>query len=95
MTGGEGKEYKFFYRRFQDCAIELLQNPKLQDFMDYECQPLYLNGKRTFGPFRSGLFWEMQEAAHPDKTVANMIFYSDETEFFKGISAHPVFSELQ
>jgi hypothetical protein len=52
---------------------------------------LFLGGQRVFGPFSSGLHMQMQELKHPGKTVIHVLAYSDETEFYKGESAHPVF----
>jgi hypothetical protein len=55
---------------------------------------LFYRGKRVFGPWSSGLHMQRLEKKHPGKTVINVQLYSDETEFYKGESAHPVFGNM-
>ncbi len=83
-----------FIRLVEDAVVDLLQDERFKDAMDYAAHPLYKDGKRVFGPFRSGLFWQQAELAHPDKSVICVMCYSDATEFYKSVSAHPVFSKF-
>jgi hypothetical protein len=84
----------FFYRRLEDVVVEILQDPRTTGKINWSAKPLFTGGKRVVGPFSSGLHMQMQELKHPGKTVIHVIAYSDETEFFKGESAHPVFGNV-
>lgn len=85
---------KFFYRRYEDVITDLLLDSSLKDFMDFTAKPIFRKGSRFFGPFRSGMVWERLEIIHKDKTVICAIAYSDSTEFYKGVSAWPIFCKI-
>ncbi len=73
--------------------VELLQDARLKDYLEYVAKPLY-NGKlRLFGPYSSGLRWEQLQQLYPGKTIIQLLVFSDATEFFKGLSAHPLFGK--
>jgi hypothetical protein len=74
--------------------VELLQDPRTQGKINWEAKPLFYRGKRVFGPWSSGLHMQLLQKKHPGKTVINVQLYSDETEFYKGESAHPVFGNM-
>lgn len=82
---------KVFYRHHVDIVVDILQDPVLRDYMDYHAAPLFADNKRIFGPFSSNLRWEELQEKYPDRTVICLIMYSDETEFYKGVTAHPFF----
>ena len=84
---------KIFYRNFLDVCIELLQDPRFKNCIDYNAKPLFSGDQRVFGPLSSGLFWELQEHLHPNKTVIPVCIYSDATEFYTSVTAHPVLCE--
>ena len=79
-----------------DVCVELLQDPRFEGHIDYHSKALFNfdsstgTKQRVWGPFSSGLFWEWAEQVHPNKTVIPFIVYSDATEFYTGVSAHPV-----
>lgn len=81
-----------FIRLFEDAVIDLLQDERLKDCIDYEAKPIFMKGTRVFGPFRSGTFWQQTELQFKGRTVICIMVYSDATELYKGVSAHPVFS---
>jgi hypothetical protein len=56
---------------------------------------LFCDGRRVLGPYSSGLHMQLLEHQHPGKTVVHVIAYSDETEFYKGETAHPIFGETR
>ena len=78
-----------YYRRFLDVVLDLLMDTKLKDAMEYHAKPLYIDGRRVFGPFTSSTLWEAQEHMHPDQTVVHCWLYHDETEFQKHSTALP------
>ena len=87
----------FYFRDIQEAALEMLQDPKAKDHIDFHPKPLFneRSGKRIFGPFSSGLWWQIVQVTHGGKsTLACLIFYSDATRFYKSIGAHPIFSIL-
>jgi hypothetical protein len=63
---------------------------KLKDAMEYHAKPLYIDGRRVFGPFTSSTLWEAQEHMHPDHTVVHCWLYHDETEFQLHSTALPI-----
>ncbi len=89
-----GVDATVYYKYFEDVVLDLLLDASLKDFMHYEAEPLYCGSERVFGPFSSGLLWQKYEMDFPDKTVINVFLYSDETEFYKGTSAHPIFRKF-
>jgi hypothetical protein len=80
-------------RRYEDGVIDLVQDNGLGSVKDWRARPMFFNGRRVLGPFSSAMWWQLQEYEHPGKTVVGVIVYSDATEFFKGESAHPIFSK--
>ncbi len=93
-TDKDGAEGKIFYRLFEDIIVELLQDARLKDFLEYVAKPLHNGKHRLFGPFSSGLRWEQLQQQFPGKSIILLLVYSDATEFFKGLSAHPIFGTL-
>lgn len=88
----DGCDQKAYYKLFEQCVHDLLHDPKLKDCIDYEPKPLFnTSGSRVFGPASSGVFWEVKQIEFPDKAIILAVFYSDGTEFYKGVCAHPVF----
>ena len=82
-----------YYKLIEDAVIDLVQDPLLKDHIDWEAKPIYKHGQRVFGPFRSGMWMEAMEIKFGDRTVIALIGYSDATEFYKGVSAHPIFGK--
>lgn len=82
------------FRLVEDVVIELLQDPRMKDEITYQAKQIFQGNKRVFGPLSSGKFWEELEVKFPDKTIILLIIYSDATEFYKGVSAHPVFGKM-
>jgi hypothetical protein len=85
---------KVFYRFMEDLVVDLLQDPRLSQHIDWHAKPLFSGGKRLLGPYSSGVNMQLLEKLHPGKTVINLICYSDECEFFKGVTAHPIMGEI-
>ena len=95
LFSGTPNECDIQYKRIEDILTEFVQDPYLQNAMEYDSCPLYdMEAEtRVFGPFSSGLHWEEQEIIHGGKKVLCVIAYSDATEFYRNCSAHPVFSK--
>ena len=95
INAGTPREDTFYYKLFQDIIADILQDPLLKGHIDWEPKPLFdKEGNRIFGPFSSGMFWEEKHIQYKGKTVIVFIVYSDATDFYAGVSAHPVFSKL-
>ena len=81
-----------------DVIVELMQDKAAKGHIDFHPKPLNSHhkgeGHRIFGPFSSGLWWQMAHImSGGKKTIACLIFYSDATEFYKSCGAHPVFGK--
>ena len=87
------KDGQIHYKLMEDVVFDLLQDPEFQDHIDYAAEPLFRNGRRIFGPFRSGIDWELLEKEHPGKTVVCLWMFTDGTEFYKGRSVEPFYGE--
>ncbi len=86
---------KVFYRFVEDLVVDLLQDPRLAGHMTWHAKPLFCGGNRLLGPWSSGASMQLLDKLHPGKTVINLICYSDEVEFFKGVSAHPIMGTIE
>ena len=94
FAAGTQRESSYWYKKIQDIIADILQDPLLKDHIDWHPKPLFgKDGKRVFGPFSSGMFWEEKQFQYKGKTVIVFIVYSDATDFYSGVSAHPVFSK--
>jgi hypothetical protein len=85
---------RVFYRLIEDLVVDLLQDPRTIENINWRAKPLFSGNKRLLGPYSSGVNMEMLEKLHPGKTVINLICYSDEVEFYKGVTAHPIMGKI-
>ena len=91
----DGCEQTAYFKLIEQCVHDLLHDPNLKDCIDYNPKPLFTaSGSRVFGPASSGAFWEAKQNEHPDKAIILVVCYSDGTEFYKGVTAHPVFGQF-
>ena len=97
-TDADGQQIvKVYFRHFMSLIIELLQDPKLKEHIDFCPKPFIdAKGERILGTFTGGYFYQASQANCDNSTVIVIVVYSDATSFFKSGntgSAHPVISK--